>query len=553
MLEREVKLGAGPAFHLPDLNGVVDGVTVTPPEVVRLETVYYDTSDLRLARWGVSLRHRAGEGWTLKLPPSPQRGEAWGEGRGQSPSPQRGEGRQRGAPGAGSARPGALRGELPPPQLEGREQAGLLERDEITFQGGTKKPPAAALALVRAYVRTSELVPVARLSTQRRRVRLVGADGARVAEVVDDEVSVRDGRRVAARFREIEIEVAGANGNEAIVAPLVERLRAAGAGAPDPTPKHIRAIGPRAMEPPEVAPLPVTPDSPARDIIRSVLAEAVAAILRNDPLVRLGTDPEGVHQERVATRKLRSHLRTFGPLLEPEWSEPLRSELGWLALALGAVRDREVLLERLRERSTSLPASDSRSAAALLHILELEIESLRKKLYADLDSTRYIDVLEQLVAAAHSPKFTPEADAPASAMLPQLATGPWRRLRSAVRQLPEQPTDPELHRIRILAKRARYAAEAVAPVVGPGATAFAKGAARLQTILGEHQDSVTAQAWLRAVRVTGRRAFVAGQLIALEHIAAQKARKEWMKVWQALDRKPMHKWMPRTAADPTSA
>jgi len=208
-----------------------------------------------------------------------------------------------------------------------------------------------------------------------------------------------------------------------------------------------------------------------------------------------------------------------------------------------------VLLERLRERSKSLPASDSRSAAALLHILELEIESLRKKLYADLDSTRYIDVLEQLVAAAHSPKCTLEADEPASAMLPRLATGPWRRLRSAVRQLPEQPTDPELHRIRILAKRARYAAEAVAPVVGPGATAFAKAAAKLQTILGEHQDSVTAQAWLRAVRVTGRRAFVAGQLIALEHIATQKARKEWMKVWQALDRKPMRKWMPKTTAD----
>src|SRR5258708_30800353 len=303
MLEREVKLGAGPAFHLPDLNGVVDGVTVTPPEVVRLETVYYDTSDLRLARWGVSLRRRAGEGWTLKLSPSTEQ--------------------------------------------------GMLERDEITFQGGTKKPPAAALALVRAYVRTSELVPVARLSTQRRRVRLVGADGARVAEVVDDEGSVRDGRRVAARFREIEIEVAGAEGNEAIVAPLVERLRAAGAGAPDPTPKHIRALGPPATAPPEVSALPVTLESPARDVIRSVLAEAVAAILRNDPLVRLGTDPEGVHQERVATRKLRSHLRTFGPLLEPEWSEPLRSELGWLALALGPVRDREVLLERLGDRAQS--------------------------------------------------------------------------------------------------------------------------------------------------------------------------------------------------------
>src|SRR5713226_1512559 len=160
MLEREVKLGAGPAFHLPDLSGVVEGVIVAPPEAMRLETVYFDTPDLRLARWGVSLRHRAGEGWTLKLSPS--------------------------------------------------TELGMLERDEIMFQGGTKKPPAAALALVRAYVRTSELAPVARLSTQRRRVRLVGADGARVSEVVDEDVSVRDGRRVAARFREIEIEVAGA-------------------------------------------------------------------------------------------------------------------------------------------------------------------------------------------------------------------------------------------------------------------------------------------------------------------------------------------------------
>ena len=105
------------------------------------------------------------------------------------------------------------------------------------------------------------------------------------------------------------------------------------------------------------------------------------------------------------------------------------------------------------------------------------------------------------------------------------------------------PTDPELHRIRILAKRARYAAEAVAPVVG-AATAFARAAAKLQTVLGEHQDSVTAQAWLRSAKVTGRRAFVAGELIALERIAAEKARSEWPKVWKSLDRKKLRAWMP---------
>src|SRR5262245_29269572 len=159
--ESEVKLGAGPAFHLPSLDGVVEGAVVQSPEVLRLETVYHDTPDLRLARWGVSLRHRGGEGWTLKLSPLP------------------------GAPAT--------------PQV--------LERTELNYPGGPKKPPDAAVAVVRAYVRRSALVPVARLSTIRRRVRLTDASGAAVAEVVDDEVSVRDGRRVAARFREIEVEV----------------------------------------------------------------------------------------------------------------------------------------------------------------------------------------------------------------------------------------------------------------------------------------------------------------------------------------------------------
>ncbi len=494
-----MKLGAGPAFHLPDLTRVINGLGVTPPEAVRLETVYYDTPDLRLARWGVSLRHRVGEGWTLKLAPPP----------------------------AAGARP-----------------AAVLEREELTFQGGPKKLPQAAVDVVRAYVRRSELVPVARLSTLRRRIRLVDAAGARVAEVVDDEVSVRDGRRVAVRFREIEVEVFGSDGTDGLVAPLVTRLRDAGAGPPDPTPKHIRALGPRAMEPPEVALLPVQLESPARLVIRSAIAEAVASLLLHDPLVRISGDPEAVHQARVATRKLRSHLRTFGPLLDPEWTEPLRSELGWLAMGLGAVRDREVLLERLRERTKSLPATDVKSAASLLRILQVEIEALRKKMMADLDLQRYIDLLEQLVAAAHNPMTVPEADQQAKGMLPALATTPWRRLRSAVRQLPESPTDPELHRIRILAKRARYAAEAVAPVAGPEAVAFARAAAKLQTILGEHQDAVTAQAWLRNVRLSGRRAFVAGELIALERIAAEDARARWPKIWDSLDRKRLRTWMP---------
>src|SRR5947208_14666535 len=142
MLEREVKLGAGPAFHLPDLAGVIEGVAVAPPETVRMETVYYDTPDLRLARWGVSLRRRAGEGWILKL--------------------------------------------APPPSTPGKPGA-VLERDHLTFHGSATRPPDAALAVVRAYVRQAHLLPVARLPTARGRVRVVDAAGIRGAEAADQD------------------------------------------------------------------------------------------------------------------------------------------------------------------------------------------------------------------------------------------------------------------------------------------------------------------------------------------------------------------------------
>src|SRR5947207_1200144 len=195
MIEKEVKLGAGPGFHLPNLEGVVDGAVVGQPEVLRLETVYHDTPDLRLARWGVSLRHRAGEGWTLKLPS------------------------------AAAAAPN-----------------GGVARDELEFEGRSGRVPEAALKLLVAYVRHSQLEPVARLKTKRRTVRLCDADSHLLAEVVDDEVSVLEGRRVAARFRELEIEVKGGD-SEDLLDATVFKLRTAGAGAPDPVAKHVRALG----------------------------------------------------------------------------------------------------------------------------------------------------------------------------------------------------------------------------------------------------------------------------------------------------------------------
>ncbi len=495
-LERELKLGAGPGFRLPQLAGV-DGVAGEARQEVRQDTVYYDTADLRLARWGCSLRYRAGEGWTVKTP-------------------------------AGAA---------------GGAAEGVLVRGEHTFTGPPRRPPPAALDLVRAYVRRSPLQPVARLRTLRRRVRLQDALGSPLAEVVDDEVTVLDGRRVAARFRELEVELRD-GAPDGLLAAVLERLRASGAGAPDPTPKHVRALGPRASAPPEVAPAAPAPDAPAREVIRGVVATSVHQLLRHDPGVRLGGDPEDVHQARVATRRLRSDLRTFTPLLEAGWVEALRSELAWIAAELGAVRDGEVLLERLRDRAGALPAQDQRVAGRLLTRLADSVRGARDRLVVSMRSERYLDLVEQLVVAASTPACLPAAEGPARELLPPLAAAAWRRLRRGVEVLPQPPTDADLHQIRILAKRARYAAEAVATVAGDGALAFARAAAALQTVLGEHQDAVNALAWLRSARPSGRQAFVAGQLAAMERVATAQARAEWQEAWKPLVRKKLRGWMP---------
>ncbi len=490
MLEREVKLGAAPAFQLPDLNGVAHGLAATALREQRLETVYYDTPDLRLARWGCSLRFRQGQGWTLKLP---------------------------------SASPGAP-----------------LVRRELEFPGDPHRPPDAAKAVVLAYVRRASLVPVTTLSTVRKTVQLKDPAGAVKVEVVDDDVSVIKGLRVADRFRELEVELG--DHSDDVLAPVLSRLKAAGAGDLDQTPKYLRALGTRAAQPPEVGVVDLDRDVSAGDLLRNVIAASALSLLRHDPGIRLGDDPEDVHRARVATRRLRSQLGTFRGFLRSEWSDPLRRELGWLANELGAVRDRQVMADRVRARSSHVPHEDTAPVKELANQLSAESEEFRGRLILLMRSDRYIELLETLIQASRSPALLPEAQTPARAAIPATVRSDWKRLRSSVRALPDDPTDAGLHRVRILAKRARYAAEAARPVGGKKSVAFAEAAAELQRVLGDHQDSVNLRAWLRQAG-TGKLAFAAGELSAMERASAASLREECKIQWKLLDRKRLRRWM----------
>jgi CHAD domain-containing protein len=501
MPEREVKLGAPPGFRLPrfdDLAGepgdTEDGIVAREIEDQRLVATYYDTPDFRLARWGASLRYRDPEGWTVKLAEE--------------------------------------------------SQGPLMVRGEYQFEGDPRRPPGKATDLLTAYLRQAPIAPVVRLRTLRRGLDLQTVGDGTLALVTDDEVSVMDRSRVAARFREVEVEI-GDDTPPDVLSAVVERLRAAGAGAPDPTPKYVRAIGPRAQEPPEVTLDELDPDATAGDVIRHALSASVIRLLQHDAGVRLGEDPENVHQARVATRRLRSDLRTFGTLVDPEWAGSLRDELGWLGNELGTVRDADVMLGRLRDRVEALPPPERRSAAGLLARLEVSRQEAGENLLDAMRSHRYVELLDRLVAATRDPILLPEADAPAAESVSGLVAGPWKKLRKAARALESDPTDEALHKVRIRAKRCRYAAEAVAPVVGEIAQDFADAIARVQDVLGGHQDAVVAQAWLREASrgTTGRAAFVAGELTGAETAAAAQARSDWPKVWKKASRKRLRSWL----------
>jgi len=355
-----------------------------------------------------------------------------------------------------------------------------------------------------------------------------------------------------ARFRELEVELEP-DAPEGVADSIAMRLRAAGAGLPHLVPKVVRALGPRALEPPDVVvPPKPTPDSNAAAIAHAAIVDSVVRLLAHDPGVRLGDDPEDVHQMRVATRRLRSDLRTFRPVIHREWSDPLRDELEWLGGLLGQVRDTEVLLDRLDARLDAVAESDRDAGKRLLDTLRNHRDDARVTLLAGLRSERYLALLDQLVAATHAPTLAGALDTGSDTGsvedvdLERLIRKPWRELRDAVDALDDEPPDPALHAVRKLAKRARYASEAIQPAVGRPAKDFARCAAALQDVLGEHQDAVVAEEWLREHASSGQdhrtdQAFVAGQLVSLERQAGDDAREQWWGAWKKLRRvRPSH-------------
>ncbi|GAA3699016.1 hypothetical protein GCM10022204_14370 [Microlunatus aurantiacus] len=254
-------------------------------------------------------------------------------------------------------------------------------------------------------------------------------------------------------------------------------------------------------------------DSPQSvgDLVRAYLAEQCTVLIEAEQALR-EREPV-IHATRVAARRLRSTLRTYDDLIDVARAGGLSDELVWFAGLLGEVRDLEVLEARLLADLAELPPELVVGAVAAQ--IQTELSTRRKvawdAVHAALDDDRYRRLLAELHRWRSDAPLTPEAKAPgvaAKAYVKRAAKALDKRLDRAIEaQLTGDPgADHLLHAARKAGKRARYAAELAAPVLGKKADKIIAGRKDLQDVLGDHQDSIVAAEFLRSegVRVGNR-------------------------------------------------
>ena len=251
-----------------------------------------------------------------------------------------------------------------------------------------------------------------------------------------------------------------------------------------------------------------------------MMRRQLAAVLANEPGTRIGDDTEDLHDTRVATRRLRAALSTFGDVLPVRFAR-FRDELAWVADALGAVRDLDVQLEQLDSWIGQSAPEDAVALAPLREVLEDQRADSRRRLLTVLDSDRYARLIAAFASALqHGPLRSSAASRqPVLAAAPDLSLQRYRAVRNAGRRVSEGSPPRDYHRLRIRCKRLRYALEFFSEVYPDEAPPLAKRLVAVQDVLGLHQDAVVAVGRLRSMVAEQGAALGPGTVFAMGMVA----------------------------------
>lgn len=509
--ETELKYDAPPGTLLPDLPDLPDlgklpyVASQSASRTVKLDAMYYDTAAYDLARAGITLRRRTGgkdAGWHLKVP---------------------------------------------------EDAAGT--RTELQLPQGPE-PPAEFVDLLTARLRGRELHPVATITTRRRLCTLVDADGGPLAELAHDTVTAAamGSETELKRWIEVEFELAAdvdAKQGAQLLKAADRTLRRQGLTPSAHRMKLAAALGDALPQEPQLR----LKKAGAADVVRAYLREQCEQLLRLDLLVRR-SEPDAIHRMRVAARRSRAALQEFGELFGGPRTRHLINELRWLGQELGAARDQEVLRDLFLHLLDELPAKSVLGPvrARITGHFTPAVAEAQRQVDGVLSSPRYLDLLNEFddfIAAPPSVEADAEqAQSPAKDVLPRMVRHSQRRvqrrMRAAAQALPDE-RNRALHSARKAAKRARYAAETASLVLGKQPRKTAKALKKVQSSLGEHQDTAIAEEVLRTLALRahaeGEDAHTYGLLH--ERLAAHRARsaQQARHDWRRANRRKRTRWM----------
>lgn len=445
-VEIERKFAIAPKAPVPDITPAV-GIGLR--REFDLRAIYFDTPDFALARNQRTLRRRTGgsdAGWHLKLP-------------------------------AGT---------------DAREEILHPLGDDTSGQGSVPRELRDHVADLVGY---APLLPIAELTTRRIETDLINIEGTVMALLCDDTVTAtRPGK--TKHWRELEIELTS-NGTPELLDSIGAVLLEAGVAPAEPVSKLVRTLGKSlAAERGQLG-----RKSSAAEVIGAYIGEQVGVIQGRETEVR-ADEPDAVHKMRVATRRLRSILRTFRPLLNTEFTEPLRAEVKWLSEMLGGPRDAEVLRDRLLAAVQALPPDAVMGPVAERITTELNERhnATHKVLVEALNSARYQRLADSLVQLAANPPFIEYAHARAKGLLQERLTQIGKKTLKEWDRAERSTGEEQLHgwhEARKRAKAARYAWEAARPALGEQAEVAAAAWEEVTDSLGVVQDATVARERLK--------------------------------------------------------
>ena len=534
-------------FDAPDLesvNGWLEeqssafGLAVVPAQTKQLVDTYYDTEDWRIYRAGYALRVRR-------------------DGR----------------------RVEATMKSLAPP-----EDGGLKRRREISepLRSGGLKPLMTARGPVgerlRLLARMRDLRRLFEVRTRRKTFELrpeadgqdslsgevvVGPEGdirrkendsdggAVLAEISLDE-SEFSGYGERASLNRIEVEVVDA-GSYGGVTGFVDGMRGSLGLRPTETSKFGAGLAVAGLSPavaPDFGPTEVDGSMSADEVAFAILRRHFAAMLAHEPAVRLGEDPEELHDMRVATRRLRAALKLYKEAL-PKRAERYERDLRFLAGALGGVRDLDVHLERLAGEA-------SRNGEILNEVfvaLEERRTGARRRMLETLDSNRFERFFTSFSGTLRRGR-SPSPTEPILEVAPDLVRRRYKKVRKDARTLTEDSPPEDFHDLRKKGKRLRYALEPLHGLYGKPAERMVELLRAVQDDLGDHQDLIVAAALMRELGLSGdlspRAAFSLGAMaerynreaaelrasfLGSKELRALRKGKPWKKLRKALERK----------------